>query len=253
MPAITVTILTKNSAATLAACLFSLKEFHEIIVLDNGSTDDTISIAEGHANVRIYRSEFIGFGPLKDLAASHASNDWIFNIDSDEVASSELVASILNHRLAEDTVGSLHRHNHYRGRLINGCGWQNDFIRRVYNRQTTSFGDTAVHEALRPTSGGVSLLHGPLLHYPYESAADLIEKMQRYSTLYAKERRGKESSSAANAVLRSSVRFVRDFILKKGFMYGRDGWTISYTNAAGVFYKHIKLCEENEKLAAGDG
>ncbi len=253
MPAITVTILTKNSAATLAACLSSLGDFDEIIVLDNGSTDETISIAEGQTNVRVYRSEFIGFGPLKDLAASHAANDWIFNIDSDEVASPELVASILNHQLAQDAVGSVHRHNHYRGRLINGCGWQRDFIRRLYNRQATSFGETAVHEALQPTPGGVSLLNGPLFHYPYESAADLIEKMQHYSTLYAKERCGKESSSAAKAVLRGSVRFVRDFILKRGFMYGRDGWTISYTNAAGVFYKHIKLCEENEKLAGGDG
>jgi glycosyltransferase involved in cell wall biosynthesis len=82
---ISVTILTKNSQKHISACLGALQKFNEIIVLDNGSTDSTLSIVEQFANVKIYSSPFIGFGALKNLAAQYTSNPWVLSVDSDEI------------------------------------------------------------------------------------------------------------------------------------------------------------------------
>ena len=82
---ISVTILTKNSSKYIKECLHSLQQFDEIIIMDNGSTDNTMDIASSFPNVKIYENEFIGFGPLKNLAVSKTNNDWILSVDSDEV------------------------------------------------------------------------------------------------------------------------------------------------------------------------
>src|SRR5579872_2385874 len=79
---ISVCMLTKNAEATLAPTLDSLKGFAEVVVLDNGSSDQTLEIAKKYPNVRIEHSPFIGFGPLRNLAARFAKNDWILAIDS---------------------------------------------------------------------------------------------------------------------------------------------------------------------------
>lgn len=82
---ISVTMPVKNAEKYLAQSLAALSGFAEVIVLDNGSSDATMEIAAGFANVRLHQSPFIGFGPLKNLAASLAEHDWILNIDSDEI------------------------------------------------------------------------------------------------------------------------------------------------------------------------
>ncbi|MBU6447121.1 MAG: glycosyltransferase family 2 protein, partial [Verrucomicrobia bacterium] len=91
---ISVCILTKNASATLRETLESVRIFDEVIVLDNGSTDDTLQIAEGFPNVKVHTFPFIGFGPLRNEAAQFAKNDWILVLDSDEVLSPELMAEL---------------------------------------------------------------------------------------------------------------------------------------------------------------
>ena len=91
---ISVTMPVKNAEKYLAQSLAALSGFAEVIVLDNGSSDATMQIAAGFANVRLHQSPFIGFGPLKNLAASLAEHDWILNIDSDEIVHPELAAEI---------------------------------------------------------------------------------------------------------------------------------------------------------------
>ena len=90
---ISVCILVKNAQNTLPQCLESLREFGEIVLLDNNSTDKTLQIAQEfnaiYKNLRIEKSEFIGFGALKNLCVSYAKNEWILSIDSDEVLENE--------------------------------------------------------------------------------------------------------------------------------------------------------------------
>ena len=238
-----VTILTKNSQKYLEKCLESLSSFSEIILLDSGSTDDTLSIAEKFSNVKIHQHPFLGFGPMKNLAAEKAKNDWILSIDSDEVLSTELLNTIK--RLDPEnrnTVYEIERLNHYRGKPIRCCGWYPDKVLRLYNRTATRFRDVAVHESLElPSYIETVTLQGTLLHYPFDNVAALIEKMQHYSTLYAQT--SSKNATPGKAFFRALFAFIKHYFFQRGFLCGYPGLLISVSNANGVFYKYMKRYE----------
>ena len=247
---ISVTILTKNSQKYLVQCLDALKKFDEVLILDNGSDDETLKIASSYANVMILEHPFIGFGPMKNLAAGKARNDWIFSVDSDEVASGELIEWIrkLDYTLI-NRVYTIDRINHYNGRPIRCCGWYPDTVLRLFNRTHTSFNDAMVHESLIMKSGTQKIeLSGELKHYPFDDVASLINKMQRYSTLYAQQ--SSKTSSPMKAFWRATFSFFKNYFFQKGFLCGYEGLIISASNANGVFYKYMKLYEKQcgEKL-----
>ena len=245
---ISVTILTKNSSKYLSECLKSVECFDEIIVLDNGSSDNTIEIAKTFANVKIFTSPFIGFGPLKNLAASYASNDWIFSLDSDEVVSEGLRQEILNTKFEEHTIYEFERLNHYDGKIVTCCGWSPDKVLRIYNKNATSYNDAQVHESIIKNNMKIVKIDGKLIHYSFDSVESLLDKLQRYSTLWAEQNRFKRSSSITKATMRSLFAFFKNFILQKGFLCGKEGFLISVCNALGVFFKYTKLAEKNKKL-----
>ncbi|MFB9865284.1 glycosyltransferase family 2 protein [Rufibacter immobilis] len=244
---IAVTILAKNSQEHLARCLTALTDFPEIILLDNGSTDDTVAIAESFANVKVFHSPFIGFGPLKNLAASYATQDWILSIDSDEVLSPALAQSILRQPLDKQKAYKFLRKNFYGNRHINACGWENDYVLRLYNRKTTGFSQSEVHETILTEHVKVETLPGTMDHYSYQNATQLVQKMNYYSSLFAQEQQGRKSSSPFTAVYKGLFSFFRNYILKRGILYGSDGFLISVTNALGSFYKYMKLHEANQR------
>lgn len=245
---ITVTILAKNSQKYIYECLNSLVKFDEIILLDNGSEDATMEIAKKFKNVKVYESEFIGFGPLKNLALSYATNDWILSVDSDEIFNNTLVDEMLNLQLSDKKIYSILRDNYYNKKLVKCCGWENDFVIRLFNKNTTKFKNKQVHESIMIHKDiEIFKLKHSFKHYSFEQAGELIEKMQKYSTLYAKEHKNKRSSSPAKAFFRALFMFLKNYFFQKGFLYGYIGLLISVSNANGVFYKYIKLYEENKK------
>jgi glycosyltransferase involved in cell wall biosynthesis len=248
---ISVTVLTKNSEAYLAECLDALKPFSEVVVLDNGSTDRTLAIARSFSNVRVYEHPFIGFGPMKNLAVDKASNDWILSVDSDEIVSPELADEIAGIDLDCYCIYSFDRDNYYHGRLISGCGWGNDRVSRLFNKNNTRFDDKLIHEGVEIKYGMKKThLEGRLKHYAYENASQLIHKMQHYSSLWASEHLGRKKSSPFKAILNGVIVFFKSYILQKGWLYGYEGLLISVSNANGSFYKYIKLyeAERPEKL-----
>jgi glycosyltransferase involved in cell wall biosynthesis len=246
---VSVTMITKNASRTIVESLNALRYFDEVILLDNGSTDNTIELAGTFSNVMVFKSPFIGFGPLKNLAASYAGNDWILSVDSDEVFSRELVDEIRALSLEQSKVYAIVRDNYYRGKWIRCCGWENDRVDRLYNRKVVSFSDAQVHESLilSDTIERVTLRHR-FKHYSYDNCEELLAKMQHYSTLWAEEQRGRKRATPLTAVSRSLFAFVKFYVFKKGFLNGSAGLLISVTNANNVFYKYMKLYElENRK------
>jgi glycosyltransferase involved in cell wall biosynthesis len=226
----------------------ALQDFDEIIILDNGSQDETMQIAEAFANVRIVEHPFIGFGPMKQLAVSHTKNDWVLSVDSDEIFSKELVQEILTLRLQEDTIYSILRDNYYNKKLVKACGWANDYVERLFNKNRTNFNDKQVHEGLViKESMNLQKLQHTFKHYSFDNAGELLVKMDKYSTLFAEENRGKRDSSPLKAFVRAFYAFIKNYFLQKGFLYGYEGFIISVSNANGVLYKYIKLYEENKK------
>lgn len=244
---ISVIIIVKNAQNTLLECLNSLKEFGEIILLNNESTDDTLKIAKEFqkefAHLYIYESKFIGFGALKNLALSYAKNEWILNIDADEILENEAKEELKKLEFREQNILALPRKNLYKGEWIKACGWWPDHVLRVFNKKHTKFNENLVHESLilYPNTQKIYLKNG-LRHFAFESIDDLLHKLQKYSRLWALQNLHKESG-ICKALVRGFWTFFRNYVLKKGIFYGYKGFIISVCNGLGAFFKYMKLYE----------
>ncbi|MFR4830712.1 MAG: glycosyltransferase family 2 protein, partial [Campylobacter upsaliensis] len=248
---ISAVLIVKNAAKTLKECLNSLKEFGEIVLLDNQSDDDTLQIAKDFAkdfpNIRIEQSEFIGFGALKNKAISYASKEWIFSIDADEVLEYEALKELEKLDLKTHHIVAFARKNLYRGEWIKACGWHPDFVLRLFHKSYTKFNDNLVHESLiLPPNVEKIYLKNALRHYAFSGIYDLLEKCQRYSQLYAQQNLHKKSSMF-KAFTHGAWKFHRDYFLKKGIFYGYKGFIISLCNGLGAFFKYAKLYEFQNK------
>lgn len=237
----TATILTKDNEETIGSVLDSVSSFQEVVLLDSGSTDATIEIAKIYSNVKIFKSPFIGFGPLHNLAAKYASNDWILSLDSDEVLTPELAEEILALKLDSQFVYSFPFNNYFNGKLIKWCGWYPDRHVRLYNKTATSFTNDYVHERIQIDGLKEIKLTSPVKHYSYRSISDFLRKMETYSTLFAEQNTGKKRSSLAKAIFHGGFAFIKSYIIKRGFLGGQEGYIISLYNAQTAFYKYLKL------------
>lgn len=245
---ISVTILTKNSAKYLREVLSALIYFNEVLIYDNGSTDDTLAIARNFPNVVIYTGEFLGFGPTHNKASGLAKNEWILSIDSDEVVTPEMTREILSTPLNPEYVYSFPRNNFFNGKWIRWCGWYPDRQYRLYNKNHTKFTDAQVHESIIVEGKTVVPMKSPFIHYSYDSHAHFLSKMQAYSDLFARQYAGKKKASPFKAISHGLAAFIKAYIIKWGFLGGYEGFVISVYNGNTAFYKYLKLYEANERL-----
>jgi glycosyltransferase involved in cell wall biosynthesis len=238
-------MIVKNGARTIRRTLESLKEFDDVVVYDNGSTDETLSIAREYPNVHLIEGNFDGFGTTKNRAASFAKHDWILIIDSDEVVDEQLLNALKTKPLDPKTIYIVNFLAFYKEIQIKHSGWNNQKIRRLYNKTVTRFNDNAVHENIIDEGIKKEAIEGNMKHYSYMSISDFIIKLDRYSTLFAKDNAGKKSSSPAKAFFNGLYSFFRTYILKLGFLDGYAGLIIAFSHMATNFYKYIKLYEMN--------
>lgn len=245
---ISVTILTRNNQKYLYEVLSALSNFDEVLIYDNGSSDNTLSLAEKFPNVIIHHGQFTGFGPTHNQASSLAKHDWILSIDSDEVVTPEMAAAVHALDLKDEAVYSFPRDNYFNEKWIKWCGWYPDRQIRLYNRTRTRFTDAQVHEAIIATNMQVVEVDAPMKHYSYEKISDFLTKMQQYSDLFATQNVGKKQSSPWKAMTHAWFAFMKSYVLKRGFLGGYEGFVISAYNAHTAFYKYLKLYEANERL-----
>ncbi len=245
-------MIVKNGARTIRKSLESLREFDDVIVYDNGSTDETRSIAREFPNVNLIEGEFDGFGMTKNRAASFAKHDWVLIIDSDEVVDERLLHALKTKRLDSQTIYIVNFLAYYKDIQIRHCGWNNQKIRRLYNKSVTSFNDNAVHENIIDEGMRKELIEGNMKHYSYMNISDFIVKLDRYSTLFANDNVGKKKSSPAKAFFNGLYSFFRTYILKRGFLDGYAGLIIAFSHMATNFYKYIKLYEMNLEQKRGE-
>ncbi len=243
---ISVVIIVKNGATMLPKTLDSVKAFSEVVVYDNGSTDDTIAIAKSYPNVNLIQGDFLGFGQTKNLAATYAKHDWILSLDADEVLTAKLVSYLTQLTPSERSVYQVLRRNFYQKKHIRHC-WGNDNIVRLYHRKNTAFNNKKVHEKIQTKGMTVQVLEGFIDHYPYQNISDFIIKADIYSTEFAKDNVGKKPSSPIKAVLNGGFSFFKTYLLKRGFLDGYAGLVIAFSHMITNFYKYIKLYELNKK------
>ncbi len=241
-------VLVKDNEHTLAATLESLKAFDNVVVYDNGSTDESKNIARKFSNVHLVEGEFKGFGWTKNRAVSFAEHDWIIIVDSDEVVDKELLQTLQTKRLDDNTVYQLNFKAYYKDIQVKHCGWNNQKIKRVFNRSVTRYNNNDVHEDIMTDGLAVELLAGNMEHYSYHSISEFIIKADRYSTLFAQNNVGKRASSPLKAFFNGVYSFIRTYVFKKGFLDGYVGLIISYSHMVTNFYKYMKLYEMNKEL-----
>ncbi|KIM05998.1 MAG: glycosyl transferase [Sulfurovum sp. AS07-7] len=245
---ISAVVLAKNNEKTIGNTLQSLTDFSDVVVYDNGSVDETINIAKSFPNVNLIEGEFRGFGWSKNKAASYAKNDWILIIDSDEVVDGELLEVLKNKVLEKNCVYKLNFKAFYKDIQVKHCGWNNQKIKRLYNKTVTSYNSNDVHEDIITDGLTMEVLAGNVEHYSYHSISEFIIKADRYSTLFAKNNAGKKKSSPSKAFFNGIYSFIRTYIFKQGFRDGYVGLIIAYSHMVTNFYKYIKLYEANKEL-----
>lgn len=245
---ISVTILTKSNERYMNEVLSALQSFDEVLIYDNGSTDQTLAIARKYPNVTIVEGPFLGFGITHNRVSALAKHDWILSIDSDEILTPELTAEIHKTNLDPEYVYSFPRKNYFNGTFIKGCGWYPDRQYRLYNRTRTRFTDAHVHEQIIVDKMRHAPLKSPIKHYSYNTIHDFLQKMQSYSDLFAKQNCGLVSSSPAKAVRHGLFAFLKSYIIKRGILGGYEGFLISAYNGHTAFYKYMKLYEANQAL-----
>lgn len=244
---ISAVIIVKNGAKTIANTLDSLKEFNDVVVYDNGSTDGTQEITKKYDNVNLIEGDFLGFGPTKNKAVSYAKHDWILILDSDEVIDETLLQTLKSKKLNKNCVYLLNFQAYYKDIRIKHCGWSNQ-KKRIYHRHVTRLNDNLLHENIIDKGLMLVELQGNVKHYSYSSISDFIIKSDRYSTIFANENVGKKSSSPFKAFANATSTFIKIYILKKGFLDGYAGLVVSVSQATSNFYKYIKLYEKNKEL-----
>lgn len=242
---ISIVLITKNAAKTLSECLEQLTSFDEVVVYDNGSEDATIKIASTFSNVQLHQGSFFGFGKTKAHAVNLAKNDWVFALDADEILSDDLVKELLNMTLDENCIYKVQRDNYYNNRHIKCCGWYPETIVRFFNKKMTNYNDVMVHEEVEVKNLSIKNLSYPMKHYSFDSIADFLTKIQKYSEIYADEHKHKKSSSIVKALFRGFFMFFKSYILKAGFKCGFEGFVISFFAGLGTTIKYLKLGEKN--------
>jgi glycosyltransferase involved in cell wall biosynthesis len=244
MPGLTVTVITHNESANLAAALESVRWADEILVVDSESTDDTAAIARRFTE-RVIVRPWPGYVAQKNFAADQAANDWILSLDADERVSPALADEI--RRIVAGAPASagyrVPRVSFHFGRWIRSTDWYPDYQLRLYDRRRAAWTGRYVHESVR-ADGPVGELRGELQHHPYRDISHHLQTMDRYTTLAAKQlfEDGRRAGWIEILML-PRLAFFRNYILRGGFRDGMPGLVISAMNAYYVGLKFAKLWE----------
>ncbi len=242
--AITAVLIAKNAATDLPDCLESIAWVDEIVLLDSGSDDDTVAIAESFGAKVFVSEDWPGFGSQRQRAQSYASNDWIFMIDVDERVTPALRASIesLLTQPNADKVYCFDRVSDFFGRFIRTSGWYPDWVERLYRKDKFSYNDAPVHERVVCESAQKVKLAGELLHFTTGSYNDFMQKSLRYASDWSEQRyaRGKRTT-LGGVFVRSLGTFLIKYILRRGFMEGRHGVLLAGVSAVYTFNKYGSL------------
>ncbi len=241
---LSVVIIARNEAARIGRCIASVDFATEVIVLDGGSTDDTVAIARA-AGARVeVAADWPGFGAQKNRALALARCAWILSLDADEWVDAALAAEI-GAVLAQPSPAPVYRmprRSRYCGRVMRHGGWHPDYVTRLWQRGKARFSDDLVHERVLSEGGKPAPLSAPLDHDAFENFEQVLAKLNRYSSdgaamMHARGAKG----SVGRALLHGGWTFFRTYVLRRGFLDGRHGLLLAISNAEGSFYRYLKL------------
>ncbi|MDH4198944.1 MAG: glycosyltransferase family 2 protein [Spirochaetia bacterium] len=245
-------IISYNEEKKIGDCIKSmLSVVDEVLLVDSLSADRTVDIAKKF-KVRVIAQKFLGYIEQKNFAISKAKYDWILSLDCDERLSGELSKSIesIKNDLPEKGGFIINRKTFYVYRWFNYCFYPDKRV-RLFNRKTASWGGVNPHDKVIVQRGVIQPLKGDILHYSFDSIADHIKTLEKFSWIGAQEIIKKNKKiSAFTPILRAFATFIRMYLLKKGFLDGYPGFVACVLSGVHVFAKYNHVYFENKKSIA---
>jgi glycosyltransferase involved in cell wall biosynthesis len=200
-------------------------------MIDSGSTDNTLEIANKFKNTKIIHQKWLGFGKQKQAGVDACSNDWVFILDSDEIITDELKNELLSLSFTCKAY-FVPRLNYFFGKPIRHCGLYPDTTLRLFDKKIAKFSEDEVHEKVL-TNEKTDTLKKHMLHFAYENIEEFITKQNRYSSLNKKDR-------VLKALFSPYWTFFKIYFLRLGFLEGWRGFVIAKLYAQYTFWKYIK-------------
>jgi len=250
---LSVVIPTYNVENRIRECLESVKWADEIFVVDSFSTDGTLEICREYTD-KIVQHEYVNYSTQNNWAVPQTSHKWVMVVDSDERVSERLRDSILKALEGPGDCDGFHvkRESFFLGKPIRHGGWDRDYIIRLFNKERGGHREKSVHPGVE-VDGRTGHLEGPLYHYTYESFDEYFEKFHRYTRWAADDlRAGGRRATWANLAVRPWMRFLKMYVMRRGFLDGKHGLVLSYLAAFSVFTKYARLWEADVGGAAGE-
>ncbi len=240
MKSISVIIITLNESLKIEACLDSVKWTDEIIVIDSGSTDNTVEICKKYTD-KVYVTDWPGFGPQKNRALAHATCDWVLSIDADECVTPELKEEIQG--VVSDNnfeIYDIPRLSSFCGKYLHHGGWRPDYVARLFKRESASFSNDSVHERLVfETKKGK--LKESLIHTSIDDLDSMLSKVNAYSTAGTQRivDKGKQVG-LFSALSHGFWIFFRTYFLRLGFLDGKEGFIMAVSAGENTYYRYLK-------------
>ena len=238
---LTVTIIAKNEEVNIRRCLESVTWADELIVLDSGSTDNTVAIAREFTD-NVFSTDWQGYGIQKQRALERASSDWVLNLDADEFVDARLQCELIR-AMAVNHIDAwrIPVQMCFYGKPLRFSSSPKRHA-RLYKRDGACFSPDIVHEKIiLPKGAIIGKLSAPIMHHSFQDVTHALYKINRYSSYSAKIRinTGKKAS-LFKTLVSTSWMFFRCYCLQRGFMDGMPGFLFAVFNAQGSFYRGIK-------------
>lgn len=239
---LSVIVITLNEASNIRDCLTSVAWADEIIVVDSGSSDETLAICEELGAKTLINRDWQGFGHQKNLALQQATGDWILSLDADERISPALQQLIKQTLESPNADGYLFpRQAFFLGKAMRHGGWWPDYVLRLFRREAGEFSQVLVHENVL-LQGKTQKLHEPIIHYSYISLEQLVDKINKYSSAGAKQAHSQHKcGSLSMALARGGWSFFRAYCLRAGFLDGAAGLIAAISKGEEAYYRYLKL------------
>lgn len=246
---LTVIIIAKNEQHNIRQCLESVAWADELIVLDSGSTDNTITLAK-EFTTNVFSTDWQGYGIQKQRALERATGDWVLNLDADESVDKGLKQQII-HEMAADKIDAFRIpiQMYFCGKPLRYSSSPTRHI-RLFKRQGARYSNDIVHEKIiLPENARVGQLSNAIVHHSFQDVSHALYKINRYSSYSAKIRiEDKKKASLCKTLMSSSWMFFRCYLLQLGFMDGKEGFLFALLNAQGSFYRGIKQLYQDREL-----
>jgi glycosyltransferase involved in cell wall biosynthesis len=239
---LSVVLVTMNEERCVRTCLESFAWADELIVIDSGSTDRTVEICREFTD-KILITDWPGPGAQRNRAIDMATGDWILAIDADEWVTPELKAEIqaVLSDPGDNVAFEMPRLSSYCGRYMRHSGWWPDRVVRLFKRGYARFSDDLIHQHLI-VRGGTGRLKNHLMHESFTDMEEVLGKINRYSTGVAHQMfMNGQRASLWTAIFHGLWSFLHTYVIRAGFLDGREGFMLAVSNAEGTYYKYVKL------------